>query len=142
MSFSTKRGIRTKLDFSKSKPLTEQHHKDTCDVKKIIRSYTKTGQWPTVKQGNYLDLPEPFDFHQAMILVSQAQGSFNALPAEIRQDMHNSPGRFLEFMSDPNNRSKIEEYGFSTDHLPPVEPDSSPEAPEAPPIPQPSETPG
>lgn len=136
MTMRKRNGAKRAKVFKKPS-LTEQHHKEACDVSRIIKRYDQTGMWNHVnnRTPNYTDLPDPVSFHEAMNKVTAVTQAFEGLPAAIRQDMGNSPKRLLEFLQDPDNRSQMEEYGFDVSHIPvPVAPDT----PEAPPLDSPA----
>jgi len=97
------------------KPLyvTEQNHKKECDVNEIIRKYDKTGLISHVSrfEARFGDLTG-VDFKVAMDLITGAQSSFNALPAEIRKRFENNPEKLLSFMESPENRSEAIKLGL------------------------------
>ena len=70
----------------------EQHHKDECDVNKIVAGYQMTGHLnePTLPHGRYMEVDD-LTFQDAMIMVTQAKADFQALPAELRDRFANDP---------------------------------------------------
>ena len=119
--------------------LTEQHHKDDCDMHFIMRKFEKTGQIEhlnTIKPV-YADLLAQPSFEQQVNSIAQMTEAFNTAPAKVRERFGNNPGEWLEWLSNPDNRKEIEDYGYDASHLPvretPAEPVATPAAPEAPP---------
>ncbi len=110
---------QTSLDFSGDQILTEQAHKEMCDIHNIVKRYQATGTYGHINntQGIYADVPPYEDFSEAMRIVAEAQSMFNDLPAELRADMDNNPAVFLEFINNPENKHRIDEYGLDSSHL-------------------------
>lgn len=111
-----KRKVTTKIV---GKALTEQCHAEHVKIQNIIASYRETGivthlaKW----QGKYMDLPGTFDFKQAQDLIAEAGEMFLSVPSHIREQFENNPAKFVEFMQNPENIEKMEELGFTADHL-------------------------
>lgn len=120
-NFRERRPVQVK-NFDKG--LTEQSHKDSCDIHNILKKYERTGiiEHTRKYEGQYMDFPDSIEFHDMMNRVAAAKSMFESIPASVRQKFHNDPGEFVDFMQDESNRDKIAEMGFSTEHLPPVEP--------------------
>lgn len=122
MSFTSGRNREAvKIDFSEDEGLTEQQHKAASDIHTIMAKY-ENGQIIdnfNKKPGFYADLPSGLDFQTAQNLIAQAKSTFEEIPSKIRAEFGNDPAQFLDFIQDPKNRSKIESYGFTTEHLPP-----------------------
>lgn len=93
--------------------MTEQHHKDQCDVNKIIKKYDKTGLIDHVSklEARYGDMTGA-DFKSAMDLVTNVQSEFDQFPAEIRKRFDNSPEKYLAFMENPENRKQAIDLGL------------------------------
>lgn len=93
--------------------ITQQDHKDQCDINLIIPKYQKSGVITHVadfeaQYGEFLGI----DFKQANDLVIGAKNKFNELPSEVRSYFKNDPGKLLEFMENPDNRDKAIELGL------------------------------
>lgn len=93
--------------------LTEQHHKDACDVNKIIRKYDKNGLITHVSrfEAQYGDVTGA-DFQTFQNIIAGATSKFNELPSEIRKKFRNSPQALLAFMDDPANREEAIKLGL------------------------------
>ncbi len=94
--------------------LTEQSHKDSCDINKIMARFQKTG---TINHLNkygpmYGDIPS-IDLLTAMETTKKANNMFDELPSAIRNKFENEPGLFLDFVQDPANKSEMVELGLA-----------------------------
>lgn len=95
--------------------LTEQHHKDDCDINMIVKRATQTGIMPGASgQPQYLDCPA-MDYHQALELVREADGAFAGLPSEVRAEFGNDPYALLTAIelagSDDDVKGRLQELG-------------------------------
>ncbi|AXL14615.1 internal scaffolding protein [Microviridae sp.] len=113
---------RTKIaDLGES--MTEQSHKDECDIHNILRKFEKTGMINHVAkhQGTYGDYTNALGFQEAQIVIAEAQSMFETVPSKIREEFDNDPAKFLDFIQDDDNREQMSEMGFDTSHLTPLE---------------------
>lgn len=94
--------------------LTEQHHKDKCDINNIIAKYQSTGVIPYVNTGQptYADFSEVGSYQEALDRVIAAENSFMSLPAKLRAKFSNDPGEMLEFVDNPANLERCYELGL------------------------------
>ncbi|UDN67640.1 internal scaffolding protein [robinz microvirus RP_81] len=104
--------------------MTKQEFKDECDINNIIKAYSQTGMINHISanaaQGRYEDLPDNHELQDAIALVAQAEASFMSLPAKIRDRFGNDPVRFVEFTSNPDNLSEMNDLGLlRPDYVPP-----------------------
>lgn len=93
--------------------VTEQDHKNECDINTIIAKYDQTGLITHVSHINasYGDVSQ-MDFREAIEKVQDIRTQFDQMPSEIRKFFENDPGNLLGFMSDPANRPKAIELGL------------------------------
>ena len=93
--------------------LTEQAHKNECDMNYILRDYKRTGFIRHAKdnQGRYDDVSVQ-DFQDAMFIVAEANNMFAELPAAVRKDFNNDPAAFLGFVQNPENQEKLQSMGI------------------------------
>jgi len=108
-----KRRQRVQISFASSPSLTKQAMKDECDINNIMARYTRTGTISHVarSQGEF-GFASAIDFHQAMNQVVRAQELFESLPAALRARFGGDPGAYLDFVSDPENRSEAAHLGL------------------------------
>lgn len=93
--------------------VTEQHHKNECDINQIIRKYDKTGLITHITkfEAKFGDMTGT-DFKTAHDQVIKAQAMFDELPSQIRKRFQNTPEKLLSFMENPENRKEAEELGL------------------------------
>lgn len=93
--------------------ITEQHHKDECDINHIIAKYDKQGVITHINriEAKFGDFRFG-EFHEIQNQVIQARGMFDELPSKIRSRFSNDPGKLLDFMSDAANREEAIQLGL------------------------------
>ena len=107
--------VAVQLEFDFSLGLTEQHHKDDCDLNVIVKNYVRTGQLPTNQSGpgvfgDFSGSPE--DYAEAVRMLDEARAAFAALPANVRKRFNNDPQQLLAFLDNPDNRAEAEKLGL------------------------------
>lgn len=91
----------------------DQSFAEQSDINTIVKQFGLTGQLPEgVTPPQSGDFTEVYDYHSAMNVVRQAQESFMEMPADIRAEFNNDPGRFMAFVHDPANRERAEKMGL------------------------------
>lgn len=123
-SFSETRLIRNQfsppiphsIEFPPESRFTKQSSKDECDINIILARYTRTGELPALneKYPQYLDV-NGMDFHAHQNVVAQAKSMFAELPSHLRDRFKNDPALFVEFTTNPNNRTELAELGLLSD---------------------------
>lgn len=93
--------------------LTEQSHKDSCDINKIMERYEVSGLVPVNSDQvpQFGDFSQVTDYQTALNLVIEAQESFDQLPAAVRKEFDHDPGLFLSALEDPQKRQRLVELG-------------------------------
>lgn len=116
----SERRKRGAIFFDDDPGLTEQCHRDECDINRIMANYAKTGQVPvyTSKVPQYSDFTQVVDYQTALNLVMDAQDSFYELPAEVRSEYENDPAKFLQALDDPAQKEKLIDLGVLVDDRP------------------------
>ena len=94
--------------------LTQQHFQEECDIINIIKRHDRNGIIEHVHRGQarYGDFSEVTDYREALDLVKNAQEEFMTIPSDIRKQFDNNPGKFYEFVSNPDNRDELIKMGF------------------------------
>lgn len=112
--------VRVSIDLS-SGGRAKQSFKDECDINVIMRRYEKSGALPALqtREPRFMDCTG-FDFHQAQLLVTEAQRAFMDLPSGLRERFGNDPGELMAFLGDERNREEAVKLGL-VDPPPPVE---------------------
>ncbi len=124
MQFRTAYGPKEKcqITFGK-KTRTKQAMKEECDINMIMAKYQKTGAVTHVNEhGADYGFASGLSFQESMNLVIKAQNMFEELPSSIREKFANSPGRFLDFVQDPENADELVELGLAKKAIPEVGP--------------------
>jgi len=108
-----KKDPRPTVDCSVEPSRTRQSHKESCDINFIVGQYRRTGQILHVAGGipRYGDVSESGDFREVMDRVRNAEAWFIGLPAKVRAEFDNEVVTFMDAMSDPAQRAKLEELG-------------------------------
>ena len=92
----------------------KQEFKEECDINMILKKFQRTeaiSHWHEF-HGAYGDATAN-DFMAAMVIVTEAQQMFDALPSELRNRFNHSPAEFLDFVQDPANADKMHELGLT-----------------------------
>lgn len=90
-----------------------QSQKEESDINTIVKRFGLTGKLPDgIRMPQYGDFTNISDYQSALNSVLQAQASFDAMPAAIRNRFHNDAGEFVEFCGNPANREEAEKLGL------------------------------
>lgn len=97
--------------------VTEQAHKDSVDVNKIVRKYVNTG---LVEHINHIEAAygnlDGHDFKDMMDKITGIQEDFNKLPSEIRKRFAHNPEKLLRFFEDEKNTDEAIRLGLLKEH--------------------------
>lgn len=111
--------------------LTQQQFKDETDINTIVRRFGLTGEMPpnvvVPMTGDFTDAVT--DYHSALNMVKAADAGFLTIPAEIRTQFDNDPGKLIAFLEDEKNRPKAIELGLVKAPPPAPAPAATPAAP-------------
>lgn len=104
------------MSFPVDSLVTDQSFREECDINTIMARYQSTGELPQLntQYAQYLDVTG-MDFQEHMDFIIQAQGLFDELPSSIRDRFGNDPAAFLDFTSDPENRTEMAKMGLLSD---------------------------
>lgn len=93
--------------------VTEQAHKDNCDINKIMRKYATMG---VVEHVNNIEAAHGNltgdDFKSMMDKIVGIQAEFNELPSELRKRFTNDPAKLLTYLDDPKNTEEAIKIGL------------------------------
>jgi len=103
---------------------TIQSFAQESDINWIVENFTRNGVLPEQRQPQFGDFTNlPTDYHIAMNQIRNADAAFMTLPAKVRSEFDNDPGKLLAFVSDPKNFDRAVELGIFDDKtLPDSEP--------------------
>ena len=113
--FVTAYGPKTVVNTSTPGPShVQQHMKDECDINNIVKKYNKTGVLDHLSKnsltyGSLLGIPE---YHDALNQIRDAQETFNALPASLRNRFNNDPAEFVDFAQNSDNIPEMRKLGL------------------------------
>lgn len=95
--------------------ITEQHHKELCDVDRIIKHYDREGVMTHINTATalYGDFTEVNEYKESLEVVIKAEKAFDSIPATVRKRFDNDPGKFMEFITDPKNLDEAIELGLA-----------------------------
>lgn len=100
--------------------MTEQHHKNACDVNYILEVFNRTGQLPAPTQGIYDDVSNrPDNLLDCMNVVREANELFMSIPSDIRAKFNNDPVVLLDWISRAENREEAENIGLLSKRVAP-----------------------
>jgi len=107
--------------------MTEQGHKEECDVNNIIKKYDATGLITHVSQfeAAYGDVSS-IDFKDSLDLQIRIGAKFNELPSNIRKRFDNQPLLYLQFLEDPKNLEESITLGLRSNITKPSKIDPEP----------------
>lgn len=89
---------RVQLTFNEPS-LTEQTHKQSCDINYIIKKFSQTGQLlnENTMEKQYGEAPA-IDLKSALDLVKNSHQEFNELSPEIKAAFSENPDNYFEFL--------------------------------------------
>jgi phage internal scaffolding protein len=93
---------------------TKQSFAVEADINEIVRRFGLSGELPDNGYApRYGDFTGITDFHAALSAIALARESFETLPADVRRQFQNDPGRFVDFCSDSKNLSQLRAWGLT-----------------------------
>lgn len=94
--------------------MTKQHHKNECDINKIMDKFQKTGATSHVSthEAKYYENTD-LDYQTAVNIVTDSQRMFNDLPSSLRNKFQNDPAKFLRFVQNPENEAELIKLGLA-----------------------------
>jgi len=91
-----------------------QSQKEEADINTIVRNFGVTGKLPQgVRVPSYGDFSGVEDYQEALAAIRDADASFMAMPASVRDRFGNNPARFVEFCSDSANLEEMRKLGLA-----------------------------
>lgn len=95
---------------------TLQNFKEECDINNIMKKFERTGMLNHAKEfeGGYGDFTNtPVDYQEACNIILEAERMFMTVPSKVRKEFDNDPGKFLEFVENPENIDRCRELGLA-----------------------------
>lgn len=92
---------------------TVQSHKEECDINTIAYRFGLGHPIPqSVRLPHYGDFTGIDDYASALAAINDAEASFSAMPAKLREKFGNDPQNFVAFCSDSGNRQAAIDLGL------------------------------
>lgn len=108
--------------------MTKQEFKAECDINNVVKQFKPHHMQQmlaaNLASGAYTDLPDSYDYQDALHIVKDAEERFMTVPAKVRDRFGQDPAQFLRFLQDPANIKEARELGLATPEpvpTPPVE---------------------
>lgn len=110
---------RVTFDTNEEAEGANQSFKDECDINHLLAKYFKTGvinhfnkQSPLFADAVNVDLLEAHN------IINDAKEMFSSLPSKVRTRFDNSPEKYLQFLSIPENRTEAAHLGLLQEDSP------------------------
>lgn len=103
-----------KVTFTKPS-LTEQSHRNECNINAIVDRYKRTGILGGIDQARDMffgDFTEVGSFHDVQNIIAEAREKFFNLPSYVRESFGNDPARFLDALKDASQLGKLIDLGL------------------------------
>lgn len=106
--------------------MTKQEFQYECDINNVIKQF-KPHQMQAMLAANlasgmYSDLPDSYDYQEALHLVKDADKLFLTIPSKVRERFGHDPAAFLAFTQNPGNLDELRQLGLAA-------PEAAPPAP-------------
>lgn len=93
--------------------MVQQQFAKDADINEIVRRFGLTGELPPPRpEGYYGDFSAITDFQSALEQLERARSGFEELPPEIREEFHNDPAGFVDWLADPGNWPEARRMGL------------------------------
>lgn len=90
---------RVQLHFEKPS-MTEQTHKDSCDLNKIIKKFEETGQYTgKIYQNGQYETAPIIDLKEALDLVNESRREFSELSPQNQAIFGNNSDNYAQFLT-------------------------------------------
>ena len=96
--------------------MAKQQFKEECDVNIIVDRHLEMGGVINVQEfsDEVVELPDNFDYHEALNRVRKAQEAFELLPAELREAHNHDPASVLRLIDSKEFQDGlVDEFGNS-----------------------------
>lgn len=93
---------------------TQQQFAEECDINTIVRKFGITGELPSdVRVPQSGDFVAVQDYQSCMNVIRAAEEAFMEMPAEVRSEFDNDPGKFIAFVENPENLERARKLGIA-----------------------------
>ena len=94
--------------------LTEQHHKESCDINFILAQFLATGIAPHMKENQQYGDQSYFDYQEMQNQLAEAKSLFEDLPEHVKSEFNYDMKSFLNFAENPDNIEALTNMGLAT----------------------------
>lgn len=106
--------------------MAKQEFKHECDINNVIKQFKPHHMAEMLRQnlaaGAYADLPDSYDYQEALELTKEAERQFMTVPSKVRERFGHDPAVFLAFTSDPKNLDEMRTLGLAKPLPAPIPP--------------------
>lgn len=106
--------------------MTKQEFQYECDVNNVVKQFKPHHMQAmlaaNLASGAYTDLPDAYDYQDALHMVRDAEERFLTMPAKVRDRFGQDPANFLAFINNPDNLDEARTLGLAAPAAPPPEP--------------------
>ena len=100
--------VRRFVSVPEGPSLVQKHQAKETDINVIVERFKVTGMAPQrLDRLNLGAFEGIFDYQTAMNAVVEAQRAFMLVPTKVRERFGNDPQKFVEFVTDPENRDEL-----------------------------------
>lgn len=97
---------------SAGKSLTEQHHKNDCDISLIMRKIRQGQAISAVRQPQYyIDDASIPDYQESLEIIRRGESAIAKMPEAFKRRFRSFP-EFLSFIQNPENREECQRLGL------------------------------
>lgn len=97
--------------------MTKQEFQAECDINNVVKQFKPHHMAQmlaaNLQSGAYTDLPDSYDYQDALHLVKDAEARFLTVPAKVREKFGQDPMNFLAFLQDPKNLDEARALGLA-----------------------------
>lgn len=94
--------------------MAQQQFAEECDINTIVERFGLTGQLPqNLRMPINEEFVETMDYQSALNKLMEAESAFMELPASVRTEFQNDAGKFVDFVSNPENVERCRELGLA-----------------------------
>lgn len=89
---------------------TKQSYKDSCDINKLLEQGQREGSLSHLeKHGAVYGDYAAIDWDNLPLQLAEGQQVFNELPAELKKEFDQDPGKFFNYVTDPQNKDRLQD---------------------------------
>jgi len=97
--------------------MTKQEFQHECDINNVVKQFKPHHMQQmlaaNLQSGMYSDLPDSYDYQEALHLIKDANARFLTVPSKVRERFGHDPAAFLAFTQDPKNLDELRTLGLA-----------------------------